>query len=846
MVFSTECHNVHVTGEYAAIMSTHKPAAPIAPPASLASADLPPRVRIILRHLFDTASHDLSQALKAALVEFEQQLFRQAEQARSNNRQAEYFSYLHAFQRNRHEFIPHFLLALETELAGIRLPVAEPPQEQNKQLEYRSLTLVDDANMDEGVVLNDIARRHESRTSSTLLLSGQRFGVLAGKPAFDQEHLPIGPRALCRMLKDATGCFDINTESKLLLYRAFDRKAMTDYHEWVETLDQLLSDDGVLPGLYFRPLRGRVIQHDASATREAASTASGRPMTGWQAQPGAWPSLSRDVADDNTGTPGDTTQARQDTTQAEPAKNPLSSEEAFTLLQELLSNRRQQGSDQVATPATATQPPVSSAAASATATPVPASAPVSAPASTPAKEARPAPEVAAPKPLPTYDLIMALQTLQASPFAIPASTPAGPGKPRRKLKDLQQALLVQARRQYGPQATLTRADSDTFELLDMLYGEVEREVNQSAPAAELLTQLQMPLVQVALRDREFFLRPQHPARELLNSVAESGAIWLADNDTDPQLVQKLHQAVNHVVTEYKGDEAVFQQANDQIQTHLESASRKAELAERRHVEAARGKDRLEMAKQRANDAIEDSLRDKAPSKFVEALLRQAWADVLTLTQLRQGEDSDTWREHLQTTQTIIAATSAEYGTPPDPALAGTIEKSLLQVGYHQDEAHAIAARLSGAPEDVEAGGTSRTELTARLKARARIGEQSAEKKAPPAPRSAREQEHYDYLRTLPFGTWFEFIRNQQGDVLRKRLSWFSPLTDNALFVNQRGQKVGEYSLDHIARLMAQGQVAVVTEGKSRLIDRAWAATLKMLRGLAGNEATPSHAMGDGT
>lgn len=824
-------------------MSTHKPAAPIAPPASLASADLPPRVRMILRRLFDTASQDLSQALKSALVEFEQQLFRQTEQARSNNRQAEYFSHLHAFQRSRHEFIPHFLLALETELAGIRLPAAELPQEQDKQLEYRSLTLVDDATMDEGVVLSDIARRHESRSSSTLLLSGQRFGVLAGKPAFDQEHLPVGPRALCRMLKEAAACFDINTESKLLLYRAFDRKAMTDYHEWLETLDQLLSDEGVLPGLYFRPLRGRVIQHEAHAARDGTPPAGERPMTGWQAQAGAWPSLSRDMQQNPGAIAEDPAKAQPNTAQAEPAKSPLSSEEAFTLLQELLSNRRQQNAEPQGTPAAGkphTPPGSASTASAPTSTSTPASA------SAPAKNGTHTQETAAPKPLPTYDLIMALQTLQASPFAIPASAATGPGKPRRKLKDLQQALLAQARRQYGPQATLARADSDTFELLDMLYGEVEREVNQSAPAAELLTQLQVPLVQVALRDREFFLRPQHPARELLNSVAESGAIWLAENDSDPQLVQKLHQAVDHVVTEYKGDESVFQQANEQIQAHLESASRKAELAERRHVEAARGKDRLETAKQRANDAIETSLQDKAPSKFVEALLRQAWADVLTLTQLRQGEDSDAWREHLHTTQTIISATSAEPGTAPDPALAGTIEKSLLQVGYHQDEAHAIAARLSGAPEDAEAGGTSRTELTARLKARARIGEQNAEKKVLPIPRSPREQEYYDYLRTLPFGTWFEFIRNQQGDAMRKRLSWFSPITDNALFVNQRGQKVGEYSLDHIARLMAQGQVAVVTEGKGRLIDRAWAATLKMLRGLAGNPTTPSPAMGDGT
>jgi hypothetical protein len=90
---------------------------------------------------------------------------------------------------------------------------------------------------------------------------------------------------------------------------------------------------------------------------------------------------------------------------------------------------------------------------------------------------------------------------------------------------------------------------------------------------------------------------------------------------------------------------------------------------------------------------------------------------------------------------------------------------------------------------------------------------------------------------LPFGTWFEFIKNQQGDVTRQRLSWYSPITDNALFVNQRGQRIGEQSMDSLARLMAKEQVRVVTQGKGRLIDRAWKATVSALRNITGNGAT---------
>jgi hypothetical protein len=427
----------------------------------------------------------------------------------------------------------------------------------------------------------------------------------------------------------------------------------------------------------------------------------------------------------------------------------------------------------------------------------------------------------------THDVLATLRALQAMPVQ------ATPGQPRRTMMDVQDSLLAQVREQHGPQATLVQQDADTFELLGLLYNEIEREVQRDAPAVDMLVRLQVPVAQAALHDRKFFLRPQHPARELLNSVAESGASWLGEDEADPHLVQKLHEAVDRVLAEYNGDDEVFETANNDVQAHFRAMARKAEVTERRHIEAARGKDRLEVAKQRAADTIQDALQGQAPQKFVQALLNQAWADVLTLTQLRNGEDSDEWREQVQITRRIVEATTGEPtdGEPADAALTPRIEGALVQVGYHGDEASAIARRLSSAENEDET--SSKTELTARLKARARLGEQTEVRKKAVAPRSPKEQKCHDYLRTLPFGTWLEFTRNQQGDMNRQRLSWYSPVTDNALFVNQRGQRLGEQSLDSLARLMARDQVRVVTQDKGRLIDRAWKATVNVLRSFTG-------------
>lgn len=114
-------------------------------------------------------------------------------------------------------------------------------------------------------------------------------------------------------------------------------------------------------------------------------------------------------------------------------------------------------------------------------------------------------------------------------------------------------------------------------------------------------------------------------------MAESGAVWLGEDDIDPQLLHKLGSAVDKIVNDYQGDEAVFVAANGDIQTHLRALARKAEVTERRHVDAARGKERLESAKQQAEARIEQLCEQSAPPRFVQSLLRQAWSDVLRLT-----------------------------------------------------------------------------------------------------------------------------------------------------------------------------------------------------------------------
>nr|WP_253247651.1 DUF1631 domain-containing protein [Stenotrophomonas maltophilia] len=798
----------------------------------------PPRVRRLLAALHGLAVQTLTAPLKLTIVELERELFRDAERARNSQIQADIFAQARQLHEVNAQFGPRFLGALGDSLATLRGPRHTQrivPTEVS--VSATTLTLVNDTDVDRDIVLVDIIRREAQRSATPLQLLGQRFGVLAAGPAFDVDDLPFGPQALCRIVRELGQQFGLGLETQLALYRVFDRQLLERLGELLERANILLAHEGVLPGLVYTPYLARsattrrIITGPERGLPGARGGAAARPLTGWNgsapstgwaamtqeamAPPAAGPAHGAPNGDAAAPGPAASASASAPANSVPPAATDLGAP-AMSALHQLLGAARQAH-------AAGTVPGGNAMAAQAVAATTGAPTPA-------ADNAFLAPDVPAALAVPAEAVHATLAKLQSQAIA--------PGGARRSMADLHNALLAQVRADHGAQAALTVKDSDTFDLLDMLYGQIQREVRPDAVSADLLTRLQVPVARAALSDPAFFVRDQHPARELLNAVAEAGANWLGEEDVDPQLVQKLGLAVDQVVNDYDGDVAVFDTANEEIQQHFRALAHKAELAERRHVEAARGKERLEAAKQQASTSMEQLCAQAAPPRFVQALLKQAWSDVLTLTLLRNGETSPQWQQRQQETARIAEVTCLAPGAAArDDALGNEVESALLQVGYHQDEAAAIARRLStpGGEDD----SSSRTELTARLRARTRLGEQADAgdpRKVAPLARSTAEDDCYRQLRTLPFGTWFEFTTNQQGDVRRQRLSWYSLITDNALFVNQRGQKVGEHSLDALARLMAHGQVRIVTEDKGRLIDRAWQATLRTLRSLAGSPA----------
>lgn len=737
---------------------------------------VPRRVRRALENQLQTAVADLNRQLQAVLQETVLELGRQAERARDRNVQASLFDSIRRLRGADAAFAAHFAQDLEASLATLHAPRASRRLE-DLTMPAQGLSLVENVETDEGAVLGTIAARSDSRNSLALQLMGHRYGVLAGGPAFEAGHLPLGPHALCHAVRNACESLLLALDARLLLYAQFDKIAMAHYPALLDTLNTRLAGDGILPHLSFVPIRVRPATPGLGRDAEPAAlarppAASASPATQTPDHPGAAMPMARDASPPT----------------AEMAAAPR--ESAFVALQGLLARRRKllaklrpgRGEERVR------------------------------------------------EPLSRDEVLAALRRMR------------GNAGQHGNLADIRQTLLAQARQMHGRGVALTDADGDGFELFSLFLTQLQRELRSGSPGEALVERLKLPLLQLALRDHRFFIDGAHPARMLLDAVSLAGARWLGEDDLDPQWLGLLQRAVGTVHEDPDAGHDTFVAANHALQGGLQAAARKNEMSERRQVEAARGREKLDLARQRATDEIARVVGGRQLPRFHTMLLDQAWADVLSLALLRGGEDSDAWRDLREATAAIVEASATPVQRDPDPAFVAKLQDALGGVGYHAEDAGAIARQLAnGRTEDADLA--SRTELIVQLKARARLGEETvARAEATQTPRTPAEQAARATLLAHADGCWIDLFDPADDSVVRRRLAWLSPRSGHALLLNRRGMRVaGEASLDALARQLASGRLQRV-DADLHPAELAWQATMANLERIAGD---PTREAADG-
>ncbi|MBL8272365.1 MAG: DUF1631 family protein, partial [Xanthomonadales bacterium] len=132
---------------------------------NLKQAPLPARPRAVLEAMLSVASVALEQGVTATLNELEQQLFKLAEQAKSNEHQNRCFETLREIRRGRADVAPRFVIRLEAALASLDGSHEVPGFARMSRSERQDLSLIEPEEFEESLALQEVASKAEIRHS---------------------------------------------------------------------------------------------------------------------------------------------------------------------------------------------------------------------------------------------------------------------------------------------------------------------------------------------------------------------------------------------------------------------------------------------------------------------------------------------------------------------------------------------------------------------------------------------------------------------------------------------------------------------------------------------------------
>ncbi|WP_369976780.1 DUF1631 family protein [Xanthomonas bundabergensis] len=375
-----------------------------------------------------------------------------------------------------------------------------------------------------------------------------------------------------------------------------------------------------------------------------------------------------------------------------------------------------------------------------------------------------------------------------------------------------QLVAIGASLGLDPAATrLDPADADTLDLVGLLFEVMLDECVLQPAQRELLGQMLVPLAKVALIDSRLFVRDGHPARRLLNLLADACDGNSGDSAIEQVLLAQAQAVVERVVLDFDEHLAVFLTLEAEFGSAYEQYRRRVEIAERRAAELQRAEERRDKARQLAAQAVDERLQRGADGTPlpppIETFLRQHWCQYLQQSALRDDGHGAAVTAALALGDAVLAQCRQAQtggGVPADGWLQPQRAELLrlwTSVGLDAAAAEAAWLGLHAALDDLAHARPLQTAAPAPV---AVAPEAPAAEAVPalPEPAQASDFDHHtaEYFRTLAMGTWLDFV-DREGRVQPGKLSWVSPISSRLMFVTRRGGRLCVASPEALAMMV---------------------------------------------
>lgn len=319
----------------------------------------------------------------------------------------------------------------------------------------------------------------------------------------------------------------------------------------------------------------------------------------------------------------------------------------------------------------------------------------------------------------------------------------------------------------------------------------------------LIGRLQIPILKLAMLDHAFFSNRTHPARRLINTLAQSAAGWDGEFTDETALFRFAEPLVVRIQDNFSEDFQVFADCVAELEAFLVAQEALAEEHAASLTNALEQQERLEIAKLVAHDATVHLLDNSALPEAVSQFIEHIWRPVLVQAALTGSADGTDWQQAASTMDDLVWSVQPLGGAEDRqrlvkclPTLIGGLRRGMEAIGTEDSVRDAFFSQLM------------------KLHAAAvKAGMNAAPGSLPPPPHVAPPHLDsaplLDELAAGPLtrGTWIS-LGGADGTMRRVRLSWISPARTMYLFTNHQGQGAIALTQTELAARFARGEAAL--------------------------------------
>ena len=685
------------------------------------------------------------------------------------------------------------------------------------------LSLVEHSDLEETIAVGSITHRAESFYAEQLWALQQRLALLNDGEKLDERSNPCSPVQFCEALRKLLSSLDIDAKTKIIGYKIFDHEVIGQLESLYTEINDYLIKNRLLPNLRFTP------------TSSANNSSSQKPSQEEQLADDPFdsnplPELTEQVSADST-TRRATDRLLNGTLNSSDAQYQSSLLNAIKLLQTHITQQGFADNQQVVPQA-----------------PVPAAGYVANNISHLQAGSSPINNQLNAQPLSVYNrnqLVGVFDNMQTDMLILTqqnfSNTGGGVIEVAPQLaQDISQKIMQQIARE-NENGAVEATDMQTIDLVGLLFEYMLSDEHLPDSVKALLSYLHTPFLKIAFIDKDFFEQPEHPARVLLNSLAEAGVRWVSNDGSDQfEIFNKIKITVFRLLEEFKNDTRLFAELLIEFNSYTHNVARRQELMERRALEKAQGEEKLREAKVQVNSTVRSRTDGREIPSAILLLLLQPWSDYLSFVLLRYSENSDVWKRAVAVIDDLLWSIEPKTlqvdklrQTEKQPALIASLEKGFETIGYEQAkgrkliEAVVALQRLSLQSKKVEAA-----PAPMRSKLESLAAEKAGQTVEPLIPQTVDEVKIIESLKMIEFGTWFEFAGGK-----RLKVAWYNQKTNHYMLVDQQGRKVSLIAGLQLAREMIAGSARVIAGSTKPFFERALENIYQTLNARAGNTVT---------